>query len=337
MGARVGKPDRGSLRRNGRIAGNRGTKGVLRGGPNALVGPLLALLGVDVVLVRVVSGEVGRLEGLGLAHVKGLDGFHQRVVHHGGTVHRDVGEAQRALTHQSEMGGLGILRVAGAPHPGAGGVIVEIGVCIGVVQPEGNVDALDLIEVVFLGEELGQQLFLLHKGLELQLGVLLAELEGENVVGLERAGEAARQHDGVPAEGAVGRAGVGVGNDLAAAGFAGIDVHLRSLVLGPFLGDGFPLHFVGGGLVQSLVLLHQRSGVKGRVAVRTLHQLRGGVEFHDAAAAWAFVFENFGVRHKSSDPPGTGQIAVGLFSVLILSQIGGKYKRLSLKFKESFC
>ena len=53
-----------------------------------------------------------------------------------------------------------------------------------------------------------------------------------------------------------------------------------------------PLHLIRLRIVQGLVHLYQRGGVKGRVAVGTLHLLQTGIKFDDAAAARAFVFQD---------------------------------------------
>ena len=67
-----------------------------------------------------------------------------------------------------------------------------------VEHPEGDVHALDLLDVVALGEGLGQEglaLIVLFQGGD---GVVLAELEGNNVVRLQRAAELPGTTEGLP-------------------------------------------------------------------------------------------------------------------------------------------
>ena len=122
------------------------------------------------------------------------------------------------------------------------------------------------------------------------LGRLFVELEGNDVVGLQVAGQAAGQHDGIAAERA-GRGGHGVvAHDLAAAALAGVNAHLHVV---PRLLRRVPVHVVLGVLLQRVVIALERLYIEGRVAVRALHLLQAAVEFQAAAAAGAFVLDRF--------------------------------------------
>ena len=122
------------------------------------------------------------------------------------------------------------------------------------------------------------------------LGRFFVELEGNDVIGLQVAGQAAGQHDGIAAERAGRRGGALVAHQLAAAALAGVNAHLHVV---PRLLRRVPVHVVLGVLLQRVVIALERLHVEGRVAVRALHLLQAAVEFQAAAAAGAFVLDRF--------------------------------------------
>ena len=53
----------------------------------------------------------------------------------------------------------GIIVIAVTPGTHAGAAIAQAGIGVGVKQPEGNVDALDLPDVIFFFEGFGDRIF----------------------------------------------------------------------------------------------------------------------------------------------------------------------------------
>ena len=94
--------------------------------------------------------------------------------------------------------GLRHLVVAIREDADIGAVKVRAAVGLAVEEPEGDVDALDLLDVVLVAEDLGQADLALVVVLELGNGRLLVNGEGDDVVWLERSAELAGD-DGVVA------------------------------------------------------------------------------------------------------------------------------------------
>ena len=162
----------------------------------------------------------------------------------------------------------------------SGGREVQIRVSLPVKEPEGHIDALDLLDVVFRGEGPGQQMLALVEFSQGFLGRLLIQLEGQDIVRLEHAVKLGGHHGGVAAVGAAGGGGGGVTDQLRAAGGAAVGLHAR-LGQVPFrilradlggLGRGRGLGFFLGGLgyagslrlvqlflIQGLDLLHGKA------------------------------------------------------------------------------
>ena len=76
--------------------------------------------------------------------------------HFVGTVHRDLLELQAAPAVDQEMVCLRNDLIAGGMAVGPGGIEAHIRIHLGIKQPEGNIDALNLLQVVFIGKGLGQ-------------------------------------------------------------------------------------------------------------------------------------------------------------------------------------
>lgn len=141
-----------------------------------------------------------------------------------------------------------------AAHLGA--VAADIDLRAAVVEPEGDVDALDLLDVVLIGERLRQQLFAAVVLFERRNRGGLIQLEGQHIVGLERTAELPG-HDGVVAAvGAGGRAGRLVADKLRAAARAGIDAQLFRVRTPVAAGGGGPFAVRRGLLLR----LTERAG-----------------------------------------------------------------------------
>ena len=277
---------------HGVVAGNGLGKGVLGGLTDTLVGALDALLGVHIVLIGHIARQIRSLEGHGIAHGKRLDGFHQVVCHLGGAVHRNRVKAQHAVPAHGIVAGLGIIVVVIRPKAGAGGGKAQLGVGVAVVQPEGHIHALDLVDMVLAAEHLGQQGLALEVLLQLFLRRFFIQLEGDDEVGAQVSGKLSGEDDGVAAERA-GRGGHGVvAHDLAAAALADISMQTGGLALCPAAAGGGPVHLAGLLVFQILIVALQCVHLKLGVAVGAFHLLGGAVELDRTIAAGALIFQH---------------------------------------------
>ena len=294
---------------HGVVAGNGLGKGVLSGLADTLVGALDALLGVHIVLICHIACQIRSVEGHCILHGKGLDGFHQVICHLGGAVHRYCVKAQHAVPAHGVVAGLGIVVVIVRPAAGTGGGKAQLGIDIAVVQPEGHIHALDLVDMVLAAEHLGQQGLALEVLLQLFLSCLFVQLEGDDEVGAQVSGKLSGQHDGVAAEGA-GRSRHGViAHDLAAAALAGVGVQTGSLALCPAAAGGSPVHPAGLRILQILIVTLQCVHLKLGVAVGAFQLLGGAVKFDRTIAAGALIFQHschsvssYSLRGKESFP-----------------------------------
>ena len=184
-------------------------------------------------------------------------------------------------------------------------VVAAAGVGLGVEQPEGHVNALNLGDVVLALERLGQEGFALIIFGQLGDGGVLVHLEGQDVFGLQLARKLAAQHGGVAAVGAGGGRRGGVADQLRAAGGAGVAGKAAGLRFAPdrvfagrFCAVGRSLLLVGsGGRVGFLLFLGvlglDVGDLIGRAAV-VAHQLAGGaVEVQRAGTGRALVVRYF--------------------------------------------
>ena len=93
----------------------------------------------------------------------------------------------------------------------------ELGIHIGIKQPEGDIYALYAVDPVFGCKKVGKQLFALHKVFERGLGAFLIDLERDQIIGTKLTVELLSDYHIIAAERAYGRGGVAVAYDLAAA------------------------------------------------------------------------------------------------------------------------
>ena len=166
-----------------------------------------------------------------------------------------------------------------------------MGIRIGIKQPERDIHALDLVNMVLILKNLREQSFaaiMLHKR---SFGRLFIQLKRNDIVRAQRTCELTHHHHGVAAEGA-GRSGGGrIAHDLAAAGLAHIAAQILRFSLLPLTARRrFLLHIVGLLGFQGIVIALQSLHVKLGAAIRTFHLLRSAVKLDGTAAAWAFIF-----------------------------------------------
>ena len=198
-----------------------------RGAPS--VCPIVALLHRHVVLIRQKAGQIGGGKGLQTGVVIRLDGVHVVVGHLAGGVHRHLFKGDGAAAVHVVVLRLGDLVVAALVDMDDQTLIVHGALRLTVEHPEGDVHALDLLNVIAVGKGLGQQGLALIVVLQGCHRVLLAELEGDHEVRLQCAAELPRHHRGVAAIGAGGGGGGGVADQLRAAAGAVVGLHAIGL------------------------------------------------------------------------------------------------------------
>ena len=120
----------------------------------AAVRAIGAVLHGNVILVGEEAGQIRRGKGLELLVVEGLDGVHVVVGHLARGVHRHALEPHRARAAHIIMVRDGHVFTGGGVAAHLGAVAADIDLRAAVVEPEGDVDALDLLDVVLIGERL---------------------------------------------------------------------------------------------------------------------------------------------------------------------------------------
>ena len=308
------------------VAAGGGVERIGRGVVHPAVGALGTGIGILVIPVGQIAGQVGRGEGLQVAVIKGLNGIHVGVGHFAGAVHRHLGKGGRALAAHIVVLGGGHHVIALAVALGVLALVPAACVGLGIVKPEGDIYALDLRDVVLALERLGQEGLALVISGQLGDGGLFVQLEGQDVFRLQLAGELAAQHRGVAAVGAGGGSGGLVTDQLGSAGGAGVAVQALCLGLAPHravlpgqAGGFFGIALggsVGSGLlfgVAGLDVLY----VVGRAAVIADQLAAGTIVVQGAGAGRALIIRC--LFSHASDPsqapkglPHSGQNLGGL-------------------------
>ena len=195
----------------------------------ARIGALAAVLRRHIELVGKEARKIGCREGLQLAVIIRLDGVHVLIRHLFRSVHRDLFKGQT-----SGAVGIVVIRlrdpvVAAFVCARAGGVEVRVALRLAAEHPKRNIDAADLLQMIFAGKALRQEYLTLIMLLEPLDRVLAAELEGDHEVRLQRSRKLPRHDRGVAAVGAGGRGGGRVTDELRAAARAVIGLHALAL------------------------------------------------------------------------------------------------------------
>ena len=255
-----------------------------------------------IVFIREIARKIRRLEIHRLTEIKRLERFGQIVGDFGGTVHRDMFKAHAAPAVDGIEARFGVIVAAVAPGAHLGGAIGNPGVGIGVEQPEGNIHALDFVNMVIGFERLGEQRFSLEVAGKGCFGGFLVQLEGNDVIRTQRAFEPSHHDDRVAAVGTVGRRGRVVTDNLAPAGIAHIHRHPLRVGTRPFVRRFVPFHLIGRSftLTKHVVIIPKGIYFKFRLAEGTFHLLQAAVKFDLAPAAGTFVFHQ--IRHKHHTP-----------------------------------
>ena len=222
--------------------------------PAALVGAAFTVGDRNIVLIREKAGEIRRGKRLEFGIVVGLNGIHMRVRHPARSVHRHLFKGHRTVAADLEMVGLRDLPIAGAENARARRVVARMALRLTVEHPEGDINALDLLDLVLGGKRSRQEGLVFIVPPERIDRVLAAELEGQNIVRPQRPGKLPR-HDGrVAAVRAGGRGGVRIADELRTAGRTGIGLHPG--------GIRAPVGAHGAGVPRAAVVAALRGGIR---------------------------------------------------------------------------
>ena len=187
--------------------------------------------------------------------------------------------------------GLRIVIITVTPYGNSGRTVTHLCLNIGIKQPEGNINPLNLINMILILKNLRQQSFAGQMAFQAFLRRLLIQLEGNQNIRLQRTRKLSHHNHGVAAEGARGCRRVFIAHNFAAAGLTYISTQSIGFALRPVIaGRRFPFHFICLFALQLLVIAFQCVHFKFRVAVRTLHLLERAVKCYCAATARAFIF-----------------------------------------------
>ena len=173
---------------------------LFRGFLHALVRAFNAFVGSDVVFVCEISRKIRRLKTNRVRKIVRLDRFHEIVRHSRRAVHGDVLESDAAAAVYEKVARLGVVVFAVAPAPQLRGAVSDTGIRVGVEQPERNVHALDLVDVVLILEYLRQKPLACQMLLKSRLCRVLIKLERDHKVGSERSRKLSHHYDGISAE-----------------------------------------------------------------------------------------------------------------------------------------
>ena len=118
---------------------------------------------------------------------------------------------------------------------------------LAVKHPERNINALNFLNMVFVGETLGQENFSRAVFFQRLDGVLFAVLEGDNEIRFQLTGKLPGHHGGVAAIGTGRCRRALIAEQLRAAAGAAVGLHVRAL-LAPVVAEagGIPIAAVGG-------------------------------------------------------------------------------------------
>ena len=215
------------------VAGDGVAQGLRERLAAARVRPVAAVVDGHVVFIRQIARQVRRGKRAQLGIVKRLDGVHVVVRHLGGCVDRDLLKRERPGAHHVVVPRLGDLIVAGLEHVRVAGAVAGRALRAAVKQPERDVHALDLLDVVGGRERARQEGLALVVRAQRLHGVVLAQAKREDIVRPQRARKLPRHDRRVAAVGAGRGRGALVADELRAARRAAVDaqaVRLRAPV-----------------------------------------------------------------------------------------------------------
>ena len=191
-----------------------------------------------------------------------------------------------------------------------GGFEGHIRADLGIVQPEGHIDTLDLLNVIFRLEGLGKQGFPLVMVRQGSHGGSFVHLEGNDHIRLLAAGELPGDNGGIAAIGA-GSGGSGlVADQLRAAGGAVVGVEVFSL-LTPVLSGG--IH-IPPGLVDVFLRLVFRRLPGGILRMGVLLGEHVLDVLHREAAAAVIALQHPGFTAEMQRAGTGGALVIGDFT-----------------------
>ena len=142
------KPDAGILRNHTGIASDRIPECIFRTVTDTLIGTFLTLAGRHIIFICKISSQIRSLKIHRFFEIKRLYRLHQIIFHAGRAIHRYMIKTKRTTSMYCIIAGLRIIIITIAPEPGLCCTVTDICVCVCVIQPERNVDALNLADMI---------------------------------------------------------------------------------------------------------------------------------------------------------------------------------------------
>ena len=208
--------------------------------PTAFVRAAAALLDGNIELIREKSGQIGGRKRLQTGIIKRLDGIHIIIRHLARCIHRHAAERQRTRALHLVKAGLGDFRVSVTEHARGRCHVIRAAFGFAVKQPERHINAAQLLDMVIIAEQLGQQQLSLVMLLERGNRILLAQLERQYVVRLENAAELLGNDGRVAAVRARGRRCGLLADQLRTAGRTAVYAHLVRICAPVLICEGLP-------------------------------------------------------------------------------------------------
>ena len=121
---------------------------------DAFIRPRDACFGIHIVFIREIAGEIRSLKCDGLIAVERLQRFHHGIVHFRRAVNRHIFKGQCAAADDRIIVDLGIAEILIAPCAFFLCLVADLRIDIAVIEPDGNINALDLVDMVLTFEDL---------------------------------------------------------------------------------------------------------------------------------------------------------------------------------------
>ena len=184
-----------------------------------------------------------------------------------------------------------IIIFAVAPCPHFGRLIAHLDIRSGIEQPERNIHAFDLVDVILVFKHFREQALSLIMFPESLFRSPFVDLKRNHKIRSQFTRKLPHQDYRISAEWTGSRRCIFITRDLTAAGLTDIRVDPAKLIRLPRLPGGhLPAHIVRLVVSQLAVIACQRFHLELRIAVRTFHLLYRTVEGDRAAAARTFIF-----------------------------------------------
>ena len=142
------KPDTGVLRYHTDVSSHRIPECSLCAAADTLIGTFLTLARCHIIFICKISSQIRSLKIHRFFEIKRLYRLHQIIFHACRAIHRYMIKTKRTTSVHCIIAGLRIIIITIAPEPGLCCTVTDICVCVCVIQPERNVDTLNLADMI---------------------------------------------------------------------------------------------------------------------------------------------------------------------------------------------